>query len=199
MIRIPLSVIFSTFLNRISTNFVIRIALPVIFLGFLNRIPTNAVPYLILIFAIISIMMAILGIRRGFLYYYDPLNIIVFFVAFIMWLLFPEQVVSWTIRYGKSVIYPLLALATVVPPLLSYPRFRIIWKGEYPFIPTPFIVLWGSTFILSSVMLWLGAPVRTPILIIVFMTFPMRISLVREFKITKKRTRLFWKEDQEDG
>ncbi|MBC8231398.1 hypothetical protein H8E77_17740 [bacterium] len=204
MNRIVLPVIFSTFLNRILTNFMFRIALPVIFLSFLNRIPNNAVPYFILIFGIISVIMTVIGIRRGFLYYYDPLNIIVFAVVFAMWALSPEQTVPWMLRYGKSIVYPLLALATIVPPLLSYSRFCIVWKESpiapiAPIAPTPFVVLWGSTFILASVMLWLGAPVRTPILIIVFMTFPIRISLARAFNLTKKRTRRSRKEPQEDN
>ncbi|HIE30660.1 TPA: hypothetical protein EYP66_25655 [Candidatus Poribacteria bacterium] len=177
----------------------IRIALPIIFLTFLNRIPTHVAPYFILIFAVISVIMALIGIRRGFLYYYDPLNIIMFSAVFIMWALSPNQAISWTLRYGKSVLYPVLALATIAPPILSYPRFRIIWKGEYPHAPMPFVVLWGSTFILASVMLWLGAPVRTPILIIVLLTLPMRISLAREFNITKRRNRWIGKERQEDN
>jgi hypothetical protein len=168
----------------------VRVILLVLFVGFFQRIPTDAVPYFISILLLISVFLAVRGILGGYFYYYDFLTLILFSVALATWLLSPDKEASWLIRYRGQIVYPLLAIAVIIPPILSWQAFHFRWKAEPLAVPLPFIVLWGSTFILISIMLWFGASTRTPVLVLGVMTMPMRAALVWEFKMGKTRPRI---------
>lgn len=161
----------------------IRITLSIIFVSFLGRIPTYAVPYFMLGLVLISVLVAGLGIRRGYLYYYDIFNLTVFPTIFVIYITSPE-VLPWMIHSWGPIMYLLLAVATILPSLLlRRPVACISWKKDSLPVPAVLLVLWGATFLLSSTMLWRGAPVRTPWLIIVMLTIPTRIALARELKL----------------
>jgi len=164
--------------------------LAVAFVSFLQRIPHVAVPYFITALILISIFFVVWGIRRGCLYYYDFINISLFPVFLATWLLSPQKETAWLISHRGHIIYPLFAVASIAPRMLSLPAFHLVWKGNSTAIPTVFVVLWGATFLLSSIMLWLGAPIRTPVLVILVLTIPTRIALARELNMTKDR---IWK------
>ncbi len=161
----------------------IRLTLPIIFASaFMRILQTNTTTYFILAFLLASIAFTIVDVRRGYIYYLDILDVLLFITVFVMWIVSREKAVSWLTNYRGQVIYPLFAVITIIPPLLSLPAFRIVWRGESTTVPTVLVVLWSSTFVLSSTMLWLGAPIKTPLLIIVMMTLPMRFTLTRKIR-----------------
>ena len=171
--------------THLRESAMIRITLPIIFVSLLSRVPIQAMPYFILAFALISIVVAGLGIRNGYLHHYDILDLTIFFTALAGYIASPERAVEWMINNGRLVVYPLFAITTLAPPLLlRRPVTRIIWKGTPSPVSMVTLVLWGTTFILSSIMLWLGARSRTPFLIIAVVTIPVQITLAYELNLT---------------
>ncbi|MBM3242623.1 hypothetical protein FJZ31_40705 [Candidatus Poribacteria bacterium] len=163
----------------------IRVALPIIFLGLLSRVPIQAIPYLILAFVSLSVVVAVLGIRNGYLHHYDILDLTIFFTALVGYIASPERTIEWMLNNARLVVFPLFALTLIVPSLvLRRPVTRIIWKGTPSSTSIVTLVLWSTTFILASIMLWFGAPVRTPFLIIAIVTIPMQITLAYELNLT---------------
>jgi hypothetical protein len=149
---------------------------------FMRILQTNMMMYFVLVFLLIAIAFTIVDVRRGCIYYLDILDVLLFIIILAMWIVSQEKTLSWLTRYRGKVIYPLFAVITIIPPLLSLPAFRIVWKGESTMVPTVFVVLWGSTFVLSSTLLWLGAPIKTPLLIMFMMTLPVRVTLTRRIR-----------------
>lgn len=174
----------------------IRFTLLIIFVTFLHRIPKGAMLYFVLVFILASVVLAVRDIRRGYIYYFDILNLIMFPAILTMHMVFPDGTKPWLLQYGGRIVYPLLAVITIGPPLLSLPSFRLTWSGSSPY-QTLLVVLWGATFVLSSTMLWLGSwlgsseekLIRVPLLVIVMLTIPMRVALAREFRILRERAK----------
>jgi len=174
----------------------LRLTLPIIFVSFLHRIPQNVMPYFIFIFISVAVFLGILDIRRGYIYYFDILNLIMFPIILAMYMMFPNNMKPWILHYGGRIIYPILAVITIGPPLLSLPSFRLTWRGSSPY-HNILVVLWGATFILSSTLLWLGSwlgaseekVLRVPLLVILMLTIPMRAALAREFRILRERAK----------
>ena len=166
---------------------IIRIAIGVIFIGLLERVATHAVPIIVLMFAVISIVLGGFRIRRGSLYYFDLLYIVAFLSAFVACAVSPDETVPWILRYRAPIMYLLLAIATMGPPLFSLPPFRFTWRRPPSRMPPIFVVLWGTSFLLSSSLLWLGYPIRTPLLIFVLLTIPTHITAMHQWKRVRSR------------